>query len=368
MKIQSLFYMLLFLSSLSVQGMETNQVNTVEELEQTEENKERSWMLAPLVVMNPAFGNGFGAVGMYFFNPDPEDTVSPASSVGLTGLYSDTDSHFVGAFGKTFLKQDRWRVAAGMVNGKINNQFDIPNFNQTVEFSTKVNAVFTRVDRRVSGNYFVGATAGIVDIQYEPGNAASLIYFNIFDVQDNLSGQFSLLGFHDSRDDVRYPEKGNYSEANLTMVPEVLGSEEGYHALELFSNQYISPGDNQVLALRAYGRFTPSDTPYSGLSTLGRRSDLRGYTSGENIAENLMTLQAEYRWFFMKRLGAVGFAGISELYNGSLGNIDSDTFYPSAGLGLRYILNEENKMNFRFDYAWGSQDERGFYIGIGEAF
>lgn len=218
------------------------------------------------------------------------------------------------------------------------------------------------------GNYFLGTHAGVVDMQYREGNDASKIYFNLFDVEDNLSGQFAFIGFHDSRDDVRYPENGNYSEANVTFVPEWLGSVEGYHALELFANQYISPFQRQVLAMRAYGRFTPSDTPYSGLSSLGRRSDLRGYTTGENIAENLIALQAEYRWLLTRRLGAVGFVGVSELYDGSIGNINQDTFYPSAGLGLRYMLNEENKMNFRFDYAWGSRDERGFYIGVGEAF
>lgn len=305
---------------------------------------------------------------MYFFRPDPNDLVSPASTVSLVGLYSDTDSHFVGLFAKTFLKEDLWRVAAGAVNGTINNEFEIEGFNQNVEFANLVNAVFTRVDRRISGNYFIGGIAGVVDINYREGNDASKIYFDLFGVEDNLSGQFSLLGFHDSRDNVRYPEKGNYSEANVTFVPEWLGSVEGYHAVELFANQYISPFERQVLAMRIYGRFTPSDTPYSGLSSLGRQSDLRGYTSGENIAENLIALQAEYRWLLTRRLGAVGFVGVSELYNGSIGNINQDTFYPSAGLGLRYMMNEENKMNFRFDYAWGSSDEQGFYIGVGEAF
>jgi hemolysin activation/secretion protein len=123
-----------------------------------------------------------------------------------------------------------------------------------------------------------------------------------------------------------------------------------------------------VLALRAFGRFTPEGTPYSGLSTLGRFSDLRGYTSGENVAENLIALQGEYRMMFTKKIGAVAFIGVSQLYNGSIKNTDSDTFYPSGGIGFRYMLNVENKMNFRFDYAWGSDDEEGFYVSVGEAF
>lgn len=95
--------------------------------------------------------------------------------------------------------------------------------------------------------------------------------------------------------------------------------------------------------MRAYGRFTPSGTPYAGLSTLGRSGDLRGYTAGENIAENLIALQAEYRMMFTKKIGGVAFVGVSQ-------------------------LNAENKMNFRFDYAWRSYDEEGFYVSVGEAF
>jgi hypothetical protein len=341
---------------------ETNLVDTAKE------EDGRSFLVAPLVTANPAFGNGGGVVGMHFFKTDPSDTVSPASAITGVGMYSDTDSYFAGLFARSYLKQDTWRIAGGYANGRINNAFDIPTLGQTVEFSTYINALFTRIDRRVKGNYFMGVTGAIVDVRYREGNEISKIYFEKFNVKDNLSGQLGIVGTHDSRDDVRYPEHGNHSEASLTTVPEWLGSETGYQVAELFGNQFLSLFDRQVLALRAYGRFTPAGTPYSGLSTLGRQSDLRGYTSGENVAENLIAFQGEYRWMFTKRLGAVGFVGISELYNGSMKNMNSDTFFPSAGLGLRFMLNTENKMNFRFDYAWGTDDEDGFYVGVGEAF
>ena len=345
----------------------TNSTETVEASDAAEESK-RNWLVAPTITSNPAFGNGLGAIGMFFYNPNPADKVSPDSALAGVGLYSDTDSYFLGLFNRTYLKQDTWRVSGGLINGKINNEFSVPDINDTVRFATRINGLFTRVDKRIKGNWFLGATAAIFDIRYKEGNDLSKIYFQLYDVQDNLSGQLGLVGMHDSRDHVRYPEKGNHAEASFTAVPEAFGSEVGYHVSEIFSNQYKSFFERQVLATRAYGRFTPSGTPYSGLSTLGRFSDLRGYTSGENVAENLVALQAEYRWFFTKRFGAVGFAGISELWDGSLKNINSDTFFPSAGVGIRFTLNTENKMNFRVDYAWGADDERGLYVGVGEAF
>ena len=151
MKFLPIITPLLLASAVCVQAAETNRIAEVA----AEEG--RSWIAAPLVVMNPAFGNGGGAVGMYFFRPDPTDTVSPASTAGLVGLYSDTDSYFAGLFAKAFLKEDLWRVAGGAVNGRINNEFEISGFNQTVEFSTLVNAAFTRIDRCMIGNWLYGS-------------------------------------------------------------------------------------------------------------------------------------------------------------------------------------------------------------------
>ena len=341
---------------------ETNSTNTVE----TE--KERPWLVAPMVVANPAFGNGGGVMGMYFFNPKKESTNNPASTIAAIGLYSDTDSYFLGLFAQTYWKQDTWRVTAGLASPKIKNNFSVVDGVPNVKFTTTASVLFARVDRRVYGNWFLGLKGEILDVSYSDPNNPAKVYFQLAEVEDTTSGQLGLVGSHDSRDHVRYPTTGNQSELGWTAAPESWGASSSYSITEGFSNQYISFVDKQVLALRAFGRFTPSGTPYAGRSTLGRFSDLRGYTGGENVAENLIAFQGEYRMKFTDKIGGVVFAGISQLYNGSFSNTTSDDFYPSGGLGFRYMLNTENKMNFRFDYAWGSGDEEGFYVSVGEAF
>jgi hypothetical protein len=333
-----------------------------------ETKKEKSWLVAPMVVANPAFGNGGGVMGMYFFNTEKGSTNNPASSIAAMGLYSDTDSYFLGLFAQTFWNQDTWRVTAGSANPRIKNDFNVVEGVANVKFTTTVSVLFARVDRRVYGDWFLGMKGQIMDVAYSDPNDPARIYFQLADVEDSTSGQLGAVATHDSRNHVRYPTAGNQSELGWMAVPEEWGASSSYYVTEGFSNQYISFVEKQVLALRAYGRFTPSGTPYSGLSTLGRFSDLRGYTGGENVAENLIALQSEYRKTFTEKIGGVVFAGISQLYNGSLKNTTSDDFYPSWGVGFRYMMNTENKMNFRFDYAWGTEDEEGFYVSVGEAF
>lgn len=304
---------------------------------------------------------------MYFFKTQKGSTNNPASSITAVGMYSDTDSYFLGLFGQTYWKEDTWRINAGVAHPRINNDFNIDQLG-SVEFTTTVIAAFARVERRVYGDFFLGLKGTLMDVSYTDPNAAATNYFQIADVEDSTSGQLGVLASHDTRDHVRYPTTGNQAELGWTAAPEEWGALSSYYITEGFVNQYVSFVERQVLAMRAFGRFTPSGTPYSGLSTLGRFGDLRGYTAGENVAENLIALQAEYRMMFTKKLGGVAFAGVAQLYDGSFKNTTSDDFYPSGGIGLRYTLNMENKMNFRFDYAWGSDDEEGFYVSVGEAF
>jgi hypothetical protein len=100
---------------------------------------------------------------------------------------------------------------------------------------------------------------------------------------------------------------------------------------------------------------------------LGRRNDLRGYTPGEYVGRNIIAAQAEYRWMFARRWGVVGFGGVAALYDGGLNSITSDQVFPGGGGGVRFVLHEENRVNFRVDYARGADDD-GLYVSIGEAF
>lgn len=341
---------------------EESQIEDVSEIE-----KPKKFVAAPLIISVPAFGNGLGAMGMYFYKPKAAGDKSPPSTVTMVGAYSDTDSYFVGIFNQNHLRDDHWRPKFGYGNGKINNNFDIPDLGD-VRFSSQINALFARLDWRFRGNTFLGGKAGYTDVRYKPRNTAAEDYFQIYDIQDNASGQFGFLVNHDSRDHTRYPHNGVLSEASITFVPEWLGSTESYEVLEMFANKYKKQKPGQVLAMRAYGRFTPEGTPYVGLSTLGQRSDLRGYTSGEKVAENLISTQAEYRWFFKPKWGVVGFVGVAALYDGSVDNVNSDNIFFSGGFGFRYVLHAKNRVNFRVDFAWGEDDDRGYYVSMMEAF
>ena len=335
--------------------------------EQAEVSQEPPYVVAPMVVSNPAFGNGFGGTGIYFYRPDTTDEQSPTSAVSLIGLYSDTDSYFGGLFNQMYLQEDRWRILMGLLTGRINHDLDTPLLGN-VEFETKIGLALATVERRVSQNVFVGVTGIYRQNRYKAGNQNSQDYFNRYNMSDNSSGSFSIPVTYDTRDHVRYPYRGIYAQINPQVVPSWLGAEEPYEAIDAEFNYYRQLFNEQVLAWRVFGKFTASDTPYEGLATLGQRSDLRGYVGGENVANNLISTQAEYRHFWNDRWGCAVFGGVALLYSGSLKRVSHDELYGSVGVGLRYMLHKENRQTFRVDFAWGENDDDGVYVSVGEAF
>ena len=120
-----------------------------------------------------------------------------------------------------------------------------------------------------------------------------------------------------------------------------------------------------VLAVRAAGRFAVGDVPFYGQSFLGAGPDLRGYAVGTVRGDNLLAAQAEYRRELFWRLGAVAFGGVGTVFD-ELSQLDSAEAFPSAGFGLRLLLEKDNHVNFRVDFAWGDGQD-AIYVSVGEA-
>lgn len=332
------------------------------------DQKKSDFAVAPVFTSSPAFGNGLGAVGIYFLPGDEEADGErlPTSTLTAVGMYSDTDSYFLGLFGTWYLNKDTRRVQAGLIDLRTRNRFDIPELGDT-RFDTNITGAFVQFQEQLLADTFFGIHVGTFSTRYKEGNEASRLYFEIYDVEDQDSGFFGLNMTYDTRDHERYPSSGALAEPKLSIFLEDLGAERDYFVIDADYNRYIPTTDRSVFAMRVYGRFTPKDTPYVGLSTLGQRSDLRGYVSGEKVANNLAAAQVELRHFFTPRWGAVVFGGVAALWDTG-DSIESDQVYGSYGLGIRFRINKEQKLNFRVDYAWVEEDEEGLYVSVREAF
>lgn len=323
------------------------------------------FVAVPLISANPSFGNGGGASAMAVYDFDPDNPDLPPSLAAMSGLYTDRGSHFAGIFSRLY-PNEKWRFKMGAGNILVKNQLNIESYPERADFSTTVNAFLAEALYNVFPNGFAGAKAVLKDIGYSPDNNSGAAYLNDVNAEETTSGSFGPVISYDTRDNTFFPYAGIYGELALIYYPESLGNIADYYEAEGFLNGYKRFRPKHILAARLYARFTSDDTPYADLSTLGRSADLRGYVSGEHIGNHLVDLQLEYRYRFLQRWTLVGFVGQAALFDND--GIESDDFFGSAGAGIRFMLNEERRVNIRLDFAVGEGDSEGFYIGLSEAF
>jgi len=93
---------------------------------------------------------------------------------------------------------------------------------------------------------------------------------------------------------------------------------------------------------------------------------MRGYYDGRYRDKSAIAYQTEYRTMFLKRWGAVAFANIGSVYS-DIDEIELKDFKASFGIGGRFLLIPEDKINLRLDLAMGN-NSFGFYFIIEEAF
>jgi len=104
------------------------------------------------------------------------------------------------------------------------------------------------------------------------------------------------------------------------------------------------------------------------MDTYGRSA--RAYQEGRYRGERLVYGEAEYRGALMRNglLGLVLFATMTTVSNRETGERLFDDIAPSAGGGLRLLLNKRSRTNLCLDVAWGKAQARGVYLAIQEAF
>ena len=130
---------------------------------------------------------------------------------------------------------------------------------------------------------------------------------------------------------------------------------------------YIPLGENSMLAGQLTGTKLDGDPPFFSFPLLGGEEGLRGYRAGLFRDKTRALGRVEYRRDrILGRFGGVMFAGIGDVAP----SVDKLTLAGNlwtAGFGVRYLLDEAERLKIRLDFGWGNGDS-GFYLTLGEAF
>ena len=345
----------------------------------TNSESSNTFVAMPLINTNPVMKTSFGGIGMYLFPMNKADTISPPSTVMLLGLYSTNNSYVFLLPTALFWGNDYYRITAALINSRINNNFvyEYDGKDVTLVYSELRWMYVAEFSLELLENCYAGLMyAGfLTSYKYDEGteeeNSFTQNLFEELGIKDNFTSSIGLKLSFDNRDYIYNAQKGFNLVLRSMYFAKWLGSENEYANLVYDFKYYHSLNPKHVIAAMLSGGNSFGDVPFSGYQVYGMRSSLRGYPTGKYRGENMLALQAEYRWNFYGRWGAVAFGGIGTIWGGENQKTE-ETFekqsLPGFGIGLRFMLSEERKINARLDYAWGKDGNEGVYLSIMEAF
>jgi len=349
------------------------------EIDSVFDESSRTFLPIPLIIKNPTLETAFGGVGMYFFKFNKEDKASPPSMANLLGLYSTNKSYVLIASSRLYWDENKNR--ATFIAGPIRINHDFVYENDKGEdlhlvYSELRSIISAEYSRRIFKDFYLGVlylgtkTKYKFDQGTDEENDFTEEFFKENDITDNFISSIGLNISFDNQDYVYNPTKGLMFSIRPKLNREWLGSDNDYVDTDFTAAYFIPLAVGQVLGFSLAGGIATGDVPFDGYQSYGARNNLRGYPTGKYRGRNMVALQAEYRRNIYNRWGAVAFAGTGSVW----GNEDNGeeaferTWLPSLGLGVRYMVSKEKRINLRLDFATGVDGNQGVYFGIMEAF
>lgn len=171
---------------------------------------------------------------------------------------------------------------------------------------------------------------------------------------------FGLVAVYDSRNNNLWPSDGTWFEFTGTKYGSYVGGDFDYSKFNMKFSQYFPFKEKFTFVYRIDGEFISGDAPFYNLSQI----KLRGFPMGFYADDCAVTLQAEGRWNFYDRWTGLLFGGVGRVAE-SFGDLGSSPSHFAGGVGIRYMINREQKLNIGVDLAYGN-NTFAFYVQIGD--
>ena len=179
----------------------------------------------------------------------------------------------------------------------------------------------------------------------------------------------------DTRDITLNPTRGRYNSLGVEFAGGPLGGENTYQQYRWDERRYWPVrGARDVIALRLLLGTTTGSIPLFDSFSIGGSTTLRGYRQDRYRGENMVLLNAEYRYGLSKNLTVVGFVDVGDAYGGSFRTVvpgfditadDQDLeYHVGVGVGIRAVTPLGP---LRLDFGFG-EDGSQTHFGFGHTF
>ena len=351
--------------------------------------KRVSFVPLPFIAANPTAGFLFGLLpALNFYTADPA-TTSMSTAMGVA-LISTNRQIYTSIRSNAFLKEDRWSVFLD-IRYNIDNLptyvlgSHMENPEQDQLFFNSFRFYGTALKKYAETRFFYGLGYHydvVFNIENEDQAQTSIHqeYQNRLNVSHESYRQsgVSLNAMWDSRDNVANPYTGSFSLISWRAFPQLLGSSTNSGQLWLEQRNYFTLNPNRprhLLGVWSYAWLTTGgDVPYLFLPGLGFDMFMRSgrpYNFGRFRGENLVYGELEWRFPLLAQkdwLGGVVFLNTTTASN-RFENVDLFQYLQFGyGGGLRFKIIPKKRVNLGFDFGWGADGARGYFINLNEVF
>lgn len=318
-----------------------------------------SVIVAPIPIVDPTIGNGLVVVAGYLFHADEG---SNTSYFGLGAMKTDGGSQGYGLSGKIFLDSNRWQF--GITAGRVELAYDLFLLGVPIPIEQSGKLVKLSGAYGLTPDFAIGVDLRYIDsklnLKGQPPNAlTSLLDLEILNV--------GLTADWDRRDDSIYPMKGtnlSFKYSRGLIIEGLIGD---YDKASLTFDTYATVFGDNVIATRSAVCAASISSPFFDSCALGGVDSFRGFPVTQYIGKRLLSFQAAWRGQLGNRFGYSIFGGI-----GSVGPEFDDVldgeYQLAAGLGARYRLSEKFPLTFSLDVTINNENEKLFYVYIGQRF
>jgi outer membrane protein assembly factor BamA len=344
--------------------------------------RKNSWMALPIGYYKPETGIALGAAAAYNFYIHPNDSVSPASQVQLSAVFTQKGQMSLALPFNLYWKQRTHSIIGQFEYNDFNYDFFGVGAGNSEGVSERYHVRFPlfRINylRKIYPNVFVGLRWWYEDYQlYKKEDSPWLTGGSITGGNGGVSSGPGLVAMFDTRDNIYFSTKGFYIEAVAHDQAKHWGSDFSFQRYRLDARMFHALNSKWSLGSMLFADVTTGSVPFNQLASIGSDKRMRGFLYGRYRDKALLLYQGEVRGYFYKRWGATAFWNYAIL-GPAMDKLSVHNDHLSAGLGLRYAFDKEKRTNIRLDVSApigiGALDNLQyknpfvFYLTLNEAF
>jgi len=331
----------------------------------------RGWKIAPFPVAfyspETGFGGGCGGVITYRGHRCP----APLRPQSLSGVlfYTGKGQSLVALSPELYFQKEAWELKLGLayrnfpesLYGVGRSTPDDAEEDYTLEGVTLEPWLL----RRVASHLYVGAVLDIEKTSVREVEEGGLLDRGLLEghAGGTRAGMGPVLDW-DDRDNLFYPSRGGWYQVYAVFHRPRWGSDVDFDAWTVDLRRYHTLRASHILAFQMIATGRSGRVPFDRLARLGEV--MRGIEAGRVRDRFLAAAQLEYRFPVRGRFSGVLFAAAGDVSR-EIEDFEVPGSKVAGGAGLRFALNREEKVNFRFDLGisrWGIQP----YFQFSEAF